>query len=180
MDSCVLEFPISNKCSTGRSHRGHHLLKMKRTRILSPVYSHTLLCLKRVAFYSRTKLTIELPTMRFKSAFTYEQRREKSTMVMQLHPGHIPVICEPCDIVSSTIAPALDKKKYLVHETLTIGQLMNVIRRRMKLPREKALFLLINQNTMAPISRTLREVYARYRDSDGFLYISYAFENVFG
>lgn len=127
-----------------------------------------------------SKVTCELRTMRFKSAFTFEQRREKSALVVQLHPGHIPVICEPCDTVSSLAAPMLDKKKYLVHGSLTVGLLMNVIRRRMQLPRDKALFLLINKNTMAPVSHTLNEVYARHRDPDGFLYVSYAFENVFG
>lgn len=118
--------------------------------------------------------------MRFKSAFTFEQRREKSAMVMQLHSGHIPVICEPCDTASSVALPQLDKKKYLVHESLTVGQFMNVVRRRMHLPRDKALFILINKTTMAPVSSVMRDVYARHRDSDGFLYVSYAFENVFG
>ena len=44
---------------------------------------------------------------------------------------------------------------------------------------EKALFLFVNKQIVCNTS-TLSEVYSNNKDSDGFLYIEYMEENVFG
>lgn len=41
--------------------------------------------------------------------------------------------------------PTIDKKKYLVPADLTVGQFVYVIRKRIKLSPEKAIFIFVNE-----------------------------------
>lgn len=74
----------------------------------------------------------------------------------------------------------MDKKKFLVPQEVTLSQFLGIIRNRMRLGPSKALFLLINNRTMISISRTVGEIYEEYKDIDGFLYVTYASQEVFG
>ena len=58
----------------------------------------------------------------------------------------IPVICERAH---KTDVPDIDKKKYLVPADLTVGQFVYVIRKRIELPPEKAIFVFVN-NILPP------------------------------
>ena len=112
----------------------------------------------------------------FKSKYNFALRLNESTRVLQKHPDRIPIICEKhanCDIAE------LNKQKYLVSDDLTCGQFIYIIRKRLKLPPEKAIFLMIN-GIIPPTSSTILEVYNKNKNEDGFLYITYMSENVFG
>ncbi len=74
----------------------------------------------------------------------------------------------------SDIAP-IDKKKYLVPADLTVGQMAFVVRKRIKLTPEKAIFLFVN-NVLPPTNALMSVVYDEYKDEDGFLYVVYASE----
>jgi GABA(A) receptor-associated protein len=94
------------------------------------------------------------------------------------YPERIPIICEKTNSPSNSV-PDLDKSKYLVPCDLTLGQFMFVIRNRMKLPSENALFLFVKGSI--PSSNTIiSELYDSKKDEDGFLYINYSGENTFG
>jgi GABA(A) receptor-associated protein len=76
--------------------------------------------------------------------------------------------------------PDIDKHKYLVPNDLTIGQFIYVIRKKVKtLPPEKAIFIFIN-GMIPPSSFLIFNIYDCYKDSDGYLYVNYTFENTFG
>ena len=90
------------------------------------------------------------------------------------HPAHVPTILVSKD------APPLDREKFLIPRTLTGAQLSYIVRRRMHMPSEKALFLLCG-GRLVPATATVRELEAVHRDpDDGFLYVTYALENAFG
>jgi len=114
----------------------------------------------------------------FKNQHSLKDRIEESARIMQKYPERIPVICERASHTSSD-CPIIDKNKYLVNIDLTIGQFIYVIRKRMQLPPEKALFLFIN-GFIPSSSHHLGDVYYLYKDQDGFLYILYSYENTFG
>lgn len=55
-----------------------------------------------------------------------------------------------------------------VPSDLTIGQFVYVIRKRIKLSPEKAIFIFVN-DVIPPSSALLSEVYKEHVDEDGFL-----------
>jgi len=114
----------------------------------------------------------------FKTQHSLKDRIEESTRIMQKYPERITVICERTSHTSSD-CPTIDKNKYLVNIDLTIGQFIYVIRKRMQLPPEKALFLFVN-GFIPSSSHHIGDIYPFHKDQDGFLYIQYSYENTFG
>jgi microtubule-associated protein 1 light chain len=51
---------------------------------------------------------------------------------------------------------------------------------RLRLSSTQAIFLIVNNRSMASLSKTVHEVYREYHDPDGFLYLSYASHEAFG
>ena len=99
---------------------------------------------------------------------------------MTKYPNRIPVIVEKDD---NSSLPVLQKMKYLVPESITVGQLMMVIRKRMELSQEKAIFLFVN-GTVLDSLKTIGERYDEYMSThnqqDKYFYIDLYFENTFG
>jgi GABA(A) receptor-associated protein len=112
----------------------------------------------------------------FKQKFNFKERQTESLRVLEKYPERVPIICEK---ISTSRMENIDKEKYLVPNDLTAGQFIYVIRKRLHLPAEKAIFLFIN-GTMPTISKNMVELYDREKDRDGFMYINYSDENVFG
>jgi GABA(A) receptor-associated protein len=114
--------------------------------------------------------------MKFKQEFTFDQRLAESSRVLAKYPDRVPIICE-----RNTKAKIedIDKKKYLVPCDLTSGQFVYVIRKRLNLRAEKAIFLFVN-GVIPSSSQNLVALYDQHKDLDGFLYITYSDENVFG
>nr|XP_027219280.1 gamma-aminobutyric acid receptor-associated protein-like [Penaeus vannamei] len=73
----------------------------------------------------------------------------------------------------------LDKKKYLVPSDLTVGQFYFLIRKRIHLRPEDALFFFVN-NVIPPTSATMGSLYQEHHEDDFFLYIAYSDESVYG
>ena len=62
---------------------------------------------------------------------------------------------------------------------MTISQFMFIIRKRIKLESNHALFIMVN-NALVPSNSTISDNYETHKDEDGFLYIIYTSENTFG
>ncbi|KAG2408359.1 Autophagy-related protein [Vigna angularis] len=75
--------------------------------------------------------------------------------------------------------PSIDKKKYLVPADLTVGQFVYVIRKRIKLSAEKAIFIFVD-NVLPPTGAIMSAIYEEKKEEDGFLYVTYSGENTFG
>lgn len=108
---------------------------------------------------------------------TLEQRMKESSDILQKYPDRICVYLEKREGCKSL--PDVDKNKYLVPSTITISQFTYVVRSRIKIGGEQAIFLFIN-NTVISGSTTMSEIYSKYKNDDGFLYITYSGENCFG
>ena len=93
---------------------------------------------------------------KFKREHSLEQRIAESQKIRGKHPDRIPIICEKVD--KSPIVD-IDKKKYLVPRDLTIGQFICVIRKRLKLAAEMALFLFVD-GVIPPGNALLHQVYS--------------------
>jgi GABA(A) receptor-associated protein len=123
-------------------------------------------------------LTHAVSTMRskFKDEHPFEKRKAEAERIRQKYPDRIPVICEKAD---RTDIPTIDKKKYLVPSDLTVGQFVYVIRKRIKLAPEKAIFIFVDE-VLPPTAALMSAIYEEHKDEDNFLYVSYSGENTFG
>eukprot|EP01083_Nonionella_stella_P049053 130831_1 len=112
----------------------------------------------------------------FKEAHGFDSRSDESRRIRGKYPERIPVICEKA---GSTDIQEIDKKKYLVPADLTVGQFVYVIRKRIRLEPEKAIFIFVD-NVLPSTATLMSKIYDDHRDDDGFLYIQYSGENTFG
>jgi GABA(A) receptor-associated protein len=90
------------------------------------------------------------------------------------------VFCQViCEKVEKSDIATIDKKKYLVPADLTVGQFVYVIRKRIKLSPEKAIFIFVDE-VLPPTAALMSSIYEEHKDEDGFLYITYAAHHFFG
>lgn len=114
--------------------------------------------------------------MNFKSKNNFKQRYDESKKIIKKYPQRVPIIVEKCD---KSQVNDIDKNKYLVPNDLNMNQFIYIIRKRIKLDKSQAIFLMIN-GTICPSNKPIGVVYDDHRDDDGFLYIKYTSENTFG
>ena len=106
------------------------------------------------------------------------KNRDEAEKLMQKYPDRIPVIVSRNKYSETT--PEIDKHKYLVPNDLTIGQLQYVIRKRLSLNSDKGLFLFVNKTIMNTNTMIISAYQSEQCKEDGFLYVVYSYENVFG
>lgn len=123
-------------------------------------------------------MPVPVPTTHqpFKSQHSFEKRKAEADRIRLKYPDRVPIICERAE---NSDVPLIDKVKYLVPQDLSVSQFIYVIRKRIKLPADQALFLFIN-NTMPAAATPMSQVYKEHADSDGFLFCKYASESTFG
>jgi GABA(A) receptor-associated protein len=113
----------------------------------------------------------------YKNTVNFEERKQESERIRKKYPDRVACIVE----IDSKLTLISDQKKYLVPSDLTSGQFMYVVRKRIKLGPEKAIFLHVGDNHISPSASTLvHTMYNEYKDKDGFLYFKVNAENTFG
>ena len=119
--------------------------------------------------------------MTFKEKHSFEKRENEFKRINEKYPERIPVIVEKLESSKpSEDLPDLEKKKFLVPRNITFGQFLYIIRSRIQLSSEKALFVFVNNNVIPTTSDTLEIIYSKYKDEDGFLYCGFSGESTFG
>lgn len=113
----------------------------------------------------------------FKKKFDVKSRSTESRRILEKYPERIPIIVERN--ANSINVPQIDKQKYLVPNDLTVGQFLYIIRKRLQLKPEQAIFAFVN-NSLPSTSSLVSEIYEQHKDEDGFLYFIYSGENTFG
>ena len=88
----------------------------------------------------------------FKKSNTFEKRQSESQRINTKYKDRVPIIVEVNSSCDQSLV--LDKCKYLVPLDLTVSQFLYVIRKRVKLTPEIALFIFFN-NSLPASSETL-------------------------
>jgi GABA(A) receptor-associated protein len=93
------------------------------------------------------------------------------------YPNKIPVV------ITKAIpsAPILKRNNFLSPNDITFGKFISEVRKHFhNLNETSALFFFINGTIAVPLSLMMNTIYHKYKDEDGFLYITYTHENTFG
>jgi GABA(A) receptor-associated protein len=114
--------------------------------------------------------------MGFRDKHSFDKRYNESRKIKIRYPNRLPLIVERDN--NSRITK-IDKNKFLVPNDLTVGQFVYVIRKRIKLNQNEALFIYVN-NILPSTNILLSQLYETNKNIDGFLYITYSGENTFG
>ncbi|CAH1261628.1 microtubule-associated proteins 1A/1B light chain 3C-like [Branchiostoma lanceolatum] len=114
----------------------------------------------------------------FKQRKSLATRRDEVEGIRAKFPTKVPVIVERYH--KERELPILDKTKFLVPQELTMSQFVTIIRNRMSLNASQAFYLIVNNKSLASMSTTLAEIYKDEKDEDGFLYMTYASQEMFG
>lgn len=67
-----------------------------------------------------------------------------------------------CEKVEKSDIATIDKKKYLVPADLTVGQFVYVIRKRIKLSPEKAIFIFVDE-VLPPTAALMSSIYEEHK-----------------
>ena len=114
---------------------------------------------------------------RFKKEHTPEDRRKAYERINEQQPYKIPIICEKAP---RSKIKAIEKTKYLVDPNLSLPVFKATIRKKLDLDEKDAIFFLINGKSSLSGNETLGTIYNKYQSKDGFLYIAYASEEIWG
>ena len=114
---------------------------------------------------------------KYQKVKTLDERKEEYQNVIRANPGKIAIICEkdPRSHITD-----IEKSKYLVSGDISLSQFSLMIRNRLKMSKETALFFLVNGKKALTGEDTMQEIYNKYKSDDGFLYIAYSSEQVWG
>jgi GABA(A) receptor-associated protein len=113
----------------------------------------------------------------FKNLYSLEKRSLESSRLLSKYPDRVPIV-----INVGKDVPKMDKYKFLVpvgSDGITVGQFSYVVRKRMVLGPEKALYIMCN-NVLLPTSELISSVYEKYKSEDSFLYFYIDTDNTFG
>jgi hypothetical protein len=118
------------------------------------------------------------------SALTYEQttsleaRINKSSTILKKYTNMVPILLEK-NKSDKILKGNIQKSKYIIHRDTTIAQVLVILRERLGIQSSQAIYISCSNNII-PGSFSLGELYDKYKKNDGFLYLEYCSENVFG
>lgn len=116
--------------------------------------------------------------MNYKNKKSFDERLDETTKILQKYPDRIPCIIEKSD-TDISVLPNIDKSKFLIPNDLTMSQLIYIIRKRVKIEPEQAIFIFCNGKLIENY-KTLENIYKDHQDKDKYLYLLYSGENTFG
>ena len=105
-----------------------------------------------------------------------ETRRKDAESFIRSHNDRIPVIIEPY----KDSLYVLDQKRFLVPRLYTFHEFVFHIRRKIQLSKADGLYIIVGPNCFPAMNRTMHSIYNEFKDPDGFLYMTYSSQPVWG
>lgn len=107
-----------------------------------------------------------------------EERKKETTDILNKYPDRIPCILEKSHVNTNEL-PNIDKEKFLVPGDLRMSQFMFVIRKRINIRPEQAIFIFCNGQILLNHSE-IKDIYDKNKNEDNYLYLQYSGESTFG
>jgi len=116
----------------------------------------------------------------FKSETSLDKRIQLAAKIRALYAERLPVIVEK---TASSNAPEISKKKFLVPADMPVSKFFMEVKRQLQVTGDHsavAIFLFVNKSVLPPSGTLMSQIYEKYKDEDGFMYVTYSGENTFG
>jgi len=114
--------------------------------------------------------------MSFKQRYQLSERKTSSKKLREQFSDRIPIIIE----VAPSSKITLSKHKFLVPENITLGYFMSIIRKYINILSNESIFVSCENNIIPTMTISILELYTKYCNDDGFLYLYITSENTFG
>ena len=105
-----------------------------------------------------------------------KKRIDETNRIRAKYPERVPIIVKK---TAGSDLKNIDKSKYLAPVDMTLSQFIVIIRKRIKIESDKAIFVFI-ENILPPLTSTMAYLYEHMKNEDGFIYIYYNGESTFG
>lgn len=115
----------------------------------------------------------------YRESASFEERKKRSNTLLSKYPDKIPVILEKSK--KDKYLPRIDKSKLLVAQDMTVATIIQLLKKSIKINENTSIYIMVsNNNTMLSGSQSITTIYQDHKNDDGFLYLEYCTENVFG
>jgi hypothetical protein len=115
----------------------------------------------------------------YREITSFEERKKRSNALLLKYTDKLPIILEKSSI--EKYLPSIDKSKLLVSTDLTVANIIQILKKNLNVSEHNSLYIMISaQNIMLSGSQSMAYIYNTYKSDDGFLYLEYCSENVFG
>lgn len=114
----------------------------------------------------------------FREEYSYDYRKSLSQQLRNDHIGTLPIIVERSN--HEKYLPKIKNRRFLAPEVMTLASFFYVIQSRLSLSPEQSVCLYSGFNLLGNRNMTMADVYNKFSDKDGFLYIQYRSEDPFG
>eukprot|EP00092_Neocalanus_flemingeri_P102896 GFUD01131625.1.p1 GENE.GFUD01131625.1~~GFUD01131625.1.p1 ORF type:complete len:144 (-),score=48.16 GFUD01131625.1:89-520(-) len=118
------------------------------------------------------------PNQSFRARKSLAERKADVEAIKHKFPTKVPIIVERYK--SEKSLPMIDKVKFLVPKELTMAQLATIVRNRLSLGSTETFFLFTSSGSMPALSISVSDLHRQSKDQDGFLYLTYTSQEVFG
>jgi len=118
----------------------------------------------------------------YKKQKTFEERQEEAAAVLSRHPDKLAVVLER--VRGEKMLPVLDPCVFTIGRGTKFAELMMRIRKRLQLNNRQTFYLIVNPEGSKPLmpanTDEVDEYHNQYKEKDGFLYIAYGSQEVYG
>ncbi len=112
---------------------------------------------------------------KFRTDFSFEKRWNECNKILNKYPDRVPIL------VSPNVDIEIDRHKYLVPGDISLQQFTFILKKRIQCKPTEALFYYIGDNKIMPrFTDSMKELYNKYKSTDGYLILVICKENTFG
>jgi GABA(A) receptor-associated protein len=108
-----------------------------------------------------------------------EQRQTRAQTLLKTYPERVPLIIKKSKDQIKTKDDA-QVSKFLVPHTMTVANVIKVLREKIKLEPAKSIYMSVDNQYILSGSQSVGTIYEFHKSIDGFLYLVYCEESVFG
>ena len=118
------------------------------------------------------QVAVALNPNQFKAINTFETRKEVAAKIREQYPDRYPVIVELDPRATKMLE--ITKKKFLAPGDIPLEKFMLEVRKVIKMGRMDPLAVMVESGQMITGASKMADLYDRFKDPDGFLYILFA------